>query len=285
VLSALRGLRSAIDALIAIVGAIPTNRVAPDSVVDRLEEAFFSWANLRPELNRAGADREMLDRLDRLFTATLRLTTNDSLKRSYNTRLEGIREVLAGGLNDFAIRNTLLLPPSPPRASAALLLPEVSDLPNELVPRGVLGFLPTMKEFLRRSPFENNVFIMVAFRRRLVPLINEIKVSIRELGLNPVIANETHLADTLDNPIACLLCCKYGVAIFDRGEEGQTHNANVVYEVATMHLLKRPCVLLKNRALRNMPSDFLHRLYEPYRTLEDARASIRRWWESLNQNV
>lgn len=120
------------------------------------------------------------------------------------------------------------------------LIPEIPDIGNELIPNALLGFKDNIRRFLRQSSFDRNVFIMVAYRPRLKRTIAAVRETLEGLELNPVIANEHRLTDDLNNPIACLLCCGFGVAIFDRGEAGQVHNSNIVYELATDADLEAP---------------------------------------------
>ena len=279
-IAAIRSLRQAVDTLIDFVTNSEGTRIGPADISAPVEETFLSWANLRPDLQRAGIDPGIVERLDKVFTNVVRLTTGPATKRSYLAQLRSIREVAAGGLNDFGIR-AALLPPSVARPVATALIPKISDLPNELVPRFLLGWLPEIDAFLDGSPFENNVFVMIAYRKKLEPLINRIKETIKQFDLNPIVARDNQLTDDLYNPIANLVCCKYGIAVFDRGETGQKHNANVVYELAVMQTLRRPCVIMKHRDVASMPSDFLHKLYRPYRTNDEAIAGIEQWLTSV----
>ena len=92
----------------------------------------------------------------------------------------------------------------------------------------------------------------------LLPLIRRVKQELIDLDLNPVIARDHNLTDDLNNPIACLLCCSFGVAIFGRAEATQMHNPNVVYELGMMHLLKRPLYhseALKTQEDANRPAE------------------------------
>jgi hypothetical protein len=119
-------------------------------------------------------------------------------------------------------------------------------------------------------------------RAWLEPLIEGVKGKLEEFHLNPILARDHTLANDLYNPIACLRCCSYGVAIFDRAETGQTHNPNVIYELGMMHLLKRPCVLLKHAKLRRMPTDILNLLYEDYSDRKEAVRKLAAWWARTN---
>ena len=162
------------------------------------------------------------------------------------------------------------------------LFPEISDLPNQLVPYAVQGWSERIKKFLIKNPFGKNVFIMVSYRPKMESLIEGVKEKLVQLLLNPIVAREHSLTNDLNNPIACLLCCSYGVAIFDRAETTQMHNPNVVYELGIMNLLKRPCVILKHKKLRRMPTDLLSMLYEDYSSQKEAVRKLGEWWAKSN---
>lgn len=104
------------------------------------------------------------------------------------------------------------------------------------------------------------------------------KYSDEARSFNPIIANENKITDNLDNPIACLLCCRYGVAIFDNPTgKLAVHNPNVAYELGYMNLLQRNCLILKSDKLKVMPTDILHKLYVEYTTEIDAAKKITDW--------
>jgi hypothetical protein len=147
-----------------------------------------------------------------------------------------------------------------------------------LVPFALQGWSEQIKRFLRKNPFDKNIFIMVSYRAKLEPLISSVKAELVRLHLNPILARDYSLTNDLYNPIACLLCCSYGVAIFDRAETAQTHNPNVVYELGMMQLLKRPCVILKHTKLKRMPTDLLSMLYEDYSSQKEAVRKLSEWW-------
>ncbi len=123
---------------------------------------------------------------------------------------------------------------------------------------------------------------MVAYRARVEPIIQRVQAELVHVGLNGVVARDHRLTDDLNNAVACLLCCNYGVAIFDRAERGQRHNPNVVYELGMMQLLKRRCVILKHRDLPVMPTDLLTHLYEDYATVDQAAEKLRQWWAKVS---
>ncbi len=110
-----------------------------------------------------------------------------------------------------------------------------------------------------------------------------IQEALRQRGLNPVWAGDLDLIDDLYNPIACLICCKYGVALFDAPEPQQQVNPSVAYELGMMHLLGRKCLILKSDKLTSPPTDVLQKLYEGYEedNLQTIRHLVREWAEGL----
>jgi hypothetical protein len=177
----------------------------------------------------------------------------------------------------------------PEKVSAQVIersvLPEIPGLTNDLIPNALYGWAKAIRTFLQQNSYDHNVFVMVAYKPSLRKLISDVKQALTEIGLNPVVARDHNLTDDLYNPLACLLCCRFGAAIFDKGESKQLHNANIVYELAMMQTLKRPCMILKHRNVKTMPSDFLHKLYEPYRTSNDAVNAVKGWWRRLERTT
>ena len=146
-----------------------------------------------------------------------------------------------------------------------------------------MGYEGRLEAFLSANPFARNVFIMAKDRNENIAHREVIKDALRGRGLNPVWAGELGLIDDLYNPIACLICCKYGVALFDAPESAQQVNPSVAYELGMMHLLGRECLILKSDALTAPPTDVLHKLYEGYeeKNLETIRHLVREWAEAV----
>lgn len=278
-IEALRNLRREIDSLRASLQAASKGVVSDQGLLLRAEQLFLAWsAALRPQLAASGVPQEVLARADNGFDKLARLTGRRSSRRDYLILLSAVRRTLTEQVLLEAARASAPVRVSSRVAAEERLIPEIPDLRNELVPNAIYGWIPKLREFLKRHTFDHNVFLMFAYRRRLSGLVAAIKRALRGLGLNVVIAREHNLTDDLYNPIACLLCCNYGIAIFDRAERGQAYNPNIVYELAMMHLLKRPCIILKHDSVRVMPSDFLHKLYEAYESDAGAIRQIQGWW-------
>ena len=145
------------------------------------------------------------------------------------------------------------------------------------MPSQLLGFRNTMEAFLERFPFEKSVFLMIRYRAGNAQLITDIKSSLSAQGLKAIVARDHQITDDLYNPIACLLCCSRGIAVFDRPEASAQFNPNVAYELGMMHLLQRKCLILKHTKLTSLHTDILMKLYTPYRTRRQATEAIATW--------
>jgi len=283
----LETLRNLLKEVIAILSALRRNgRAAPvtSAVIERIQEFAVTWSgNVRPGLSAIGVPKEVLDRADRLTYKLARLASESASRNKLLTALSAVWKVLHEQVLLEVARIPLGVQAAQTASIPAPLFPEISDLPNTLVPYAVQGWSEQIKKFLKANTFSKNVFIMVSYRARLEPLIEGVKNRLERLHLNPVLAKDHSLTNDLYNPIACLLCCSYGVAIFDRAETTQMHNPNVVYELGMMQLLKRPCVILKHTRLRRMPTDLLSMLYEDYSSQTEAVRKLGAWWDRTNQ--
>jgi hypothetical protein len=279
VLEALRNLLREVSAILSALRQTPRNSAVSSAVIERIQELVLTWSvNIRPGLAAVGVPKEVLNRADTLTSRLARLTTGTVNRNRVFTALGAVWKVVHAQilLEVARIPPAVLAAVTPPAPLA--LFPEISDLPNQLVPYAVQGWSVQIKKFLRKNPFGKNVFIMVSYRATLKPLINSVKEQLIKLHLNPVLAKDHNLTNDLYNPIACLLCCSYGVAIFDRAETSQMHNPNVVYELGMMQLLKRRCVILKHAKLKRMPTYLLSMLYEDYSSQKDAVRKLSEWW-------
>ena len=278
----LRRLRKEIDSLISAIRGGPGRISASAPVAERIQDLSFTWSSsIRPGVIAWGVGDEILGLLDGQVSELARLTTSSSPRARYLLLLRRLGLILSRDL----IPAVLSVPVGVRLAAVPTvqaIIPEIPSLPNELIPNALYGWIPNIRRFLAQHAYDRNVFVMVSYRSSLAGLVRAVERALVELKLNPILARDHGVTDDLYNPIACLLCCSYGVAIFDRAEARQTHNPNVVYELGMMQFLKRPCVILKHRNLRRMPSDLLTRLYETYSSTEDAVEKINGWWGKLS---
>lgn len=149
--------------------------------------------------------------------------------------------------------------------------PQVFRLPDREVelPRSLVGFSAAMDKFLADSPYENNVFLMMKYREHNSHISEIVNAAVASTGRKAILAKDAHITDELgSNVLATLLCCRYGIALFDEPEESQEINPNVAYELGMMHLLDRECLVLKSASVRTLQSDILSKLYVEYNPLQ-----------------
>ena len=147
-------------------------------------------------------------------------------------------------------------------------------MPNQLI-----GWKREIESFINEYPFDKSIFIMIRYRKKNVSLIEIIKNVLSKNGLTGILASENQIVDDLYNPIACLLCCSKGIAVFDSPEAKQTFNPNVAYELGMMHLLGRECLILKHRTLTKLHTDILMKLYKEYDSVKDTELILNEWME------
>ncbi len=253
---------------------------------------------LRVKTVRDEALRERFRTLFRVWVSTVQATIRDHVQSTRDFfKLSGEIEKLARLTSKYStvadyrkrLRNSLhlannivlLLPTTReqrmPSVVSDLFVGGIPDLPTALVPNSIVGWRSRIEGFVNQHPFDKSVFIMIRYRRRNETLIAAIKTALENRDLFGVVASEHTLTDDLYNPVACLLCCSRGIAVFDEAERAQTFNPNVAYELGMLHLLGRPCLILKHERLATLQTDILMKLYVPFATASDAGRLVASW--------
>jgi predicted nucleotide-binding protein len=109
---------------------------------------------------------------------------------------------------------------------------------------------------------------------RYEKMIQIIRETLRKKGVNSWLASDKKMEPTLwENVQAFMLACKYGIAIFTRGDESEGNtvenaashfNPNVSIELGFMLSRGKEVLLLKDKALEKMPSDMMGSLYRDF---------------------
>lgn len=139
---------------------------------------------------------------------------------------------------------------------------------------------------LRRYPFEKNIFLMMKYRTENESIYGEIKRILEEHGFNCVRADAsdwTFLSSDVDNYLAALYCCKYGIALFDKPEKGADFSPNVAYELGIMHSQRKNCLVLKHKSLNQMPFDLVQKLFKEYDDGTQIRNHLEKWLTSIKR--
>jgi hypothetical protein len=272
--------KAELSALRDLVSEVEKKTLRDELLLDRFRTLIRTWVSIvRPRIEPLLRSKRDFLKLGAELEALARLTSKYKPVADYRKRLNtSIR--LANDL-------VLYLPPSQEQRPSFhpgrdnLFLPAIPDLPVYLVPNPLLGWKSKIEAFVNKYPFDKSFFIMIRYRERNKSLLKEIKSVLSEQGMNGILASEHNLTDDLYNPIACLLSCSKGIAVFDGAEEGQKFNPNVAYELGMLHLLGRGCLILKHQSLKTLHTDILMKLYREYETAEAAGTEVRNWISSF----
>ena len=248
--------------------------VREDALRERFRTLFRVWVSavqpsIRPHLQSTRDFFKLSAELEKLARLASKFKQVSEYRKRLRTSIQ-----LANSL-------VLLLPVDQIHGSSggknSLFLAGIPDLPNALVPNAIVGWRSRLEVFITEHPFDKSVFIMIRYRDRNKPIIRSIKSALETRGLFGVLASEHSLTDDLYNPVACLLCCSRGVAVFDRAEQDQVFNPNVAYELGMLHLLGRQCLILKHKNLETLQTDILMKLYAPFTDAADAARLVGDW--------
>lgn len=255
----------------------PRKTIRDAELLDRLRNLYRTWnGNVKPSIEGLLNRKHDLLKLEAEVEALAKLTSKYKPVAVYQKHIKRAM----GMANDLV----MYLPcgdstqgDGAHKIATKLFLSDIPDLPLSLVPNSLIGWRSNMKAFLSEFPFDRSVFIMIRYRDHTAELIGIIKKTLSQLGYNGIVASDHNITDDLYNPIACLLCCARGVAVFDKAEEKQVFNPNVAYELGMMHLLGRECRILKHSNLQVLHTDILMKLYKPYSDTHSAGILVDEW--------
>ena len=239
---------------------------------ERIRQSFITWSRLKARIESSSGQSAKVTQVDNLLEIAARNSGRRIQKAKFRAQLRGANKILTAIYFD-AVRTG-----QPIRVQR--LFEEIPDLPDNLIPKALVGWKSKVKEFLKRNPFDQNVFVMVRYASQSAGLLARITAQISAVGdtdekkFFPVVAKDHSITDDLYNPIACLLCCRYGVAVFDSAEKHPDFNPNVAYELGMMHLLGRECLILKSSAIKTMPADILQKIYMPFSSPDEAAEKV-----------
>ena len=269
--------RAELGALRSIISGMPSKTVGDEALRERFRMLFRTWSSVvAREVEPFLASRKEFLKLSRELEMLAQLASKRRRTAEYRMRL--------GRASSLADQLILYVPVvererSHPRLDTGsdLFVPGIPDLPTRFVPSGLFGWRSQIARFVDKHRFDKSVFIMIRYRERNADLIRELKRTLSEHGYDGILASEHRLTDDLYNPVACLLCCSAGVAVFDEAEAAQIINPNVAYELGMLHLLGRGALILKHRSLKALNTDILMKLYQEYQTTTEIRAHVAAW--------
>jgi hypothetical protein len=114
---------------------------------------------------------------------------------------------------------------------------------------------------------DRNVFVMMRYKNDglLSSIWEAISNCLRDNGLNPVLAKNKLLHPQLwDNILVCMEYARYGIIVFEDVDGTKEFNPNIAIELGYMLARGRPCLILKDRSIKAMPTDIAGRVDEPF---------------------
>ncbi|KZF07764.1 hypothetical protein A2J03_22245 [Rhodococcus sp. EPR-157] len=140
-----------------------------------------------------------------------------------------------------------------------------------------------LKTFLADHPsYDRNVFVMMRFNNspQLEEVFKTIKDTLAAKGMNAVRASDRDYTSELwTNVEVYLTGCKYGIAVFEDIDE-RDFNPNVSLELGYLMGRGKRTLLLKEKRLRTLPADVVHRLYKAFDSYDiptTVAAEVARW--------
>ena len=267
--------RAELLAIRGAVGRITKKTVRDDDLRERIRTLFRIWiSSVKPSIETMASSQKEILKLTAELEALAGLANKIMRVADYLKRIK--RSI------ELADQVVLFIPAhnesrQGETTRGKLFLEEIPDLPLDFVPNALLGWREDNRSFLHKHPFDNSIFLMVRYRARNDDLIQAIKKFASRHGYHIVLARDHRLTDDLYNPIACLLSCAKGLAVFDEPEDGQKFNPNVAYELGMMHLLGRDCRVLKHASLDVLLTDIHMKLYHEYSGLDEAAGVVDEW--------
>lgn len=253
--------RAELRALAVLTQGIQGRTLRDDGLRERFRTLFRVWvSSVAPSVKQLAKNSRDVFKLSAEIEKLAQLSSKYKQISEYRKRLRVAIQLADALVIYLPTDSRAIAPPS----RHDLFIASIPDLPLALVPNPILGWKSSMEAFLREHSFDKSVFIMIRYRRRNDQLIKSIKSALEAGGLFGVLASDHTITDDLYNPIACLLCCSRGIAVFDGAEYGQEFNPNVAYELGMLHLLGRSCLIMKHRTLRTLQTDILMKLYQSF---------------------
>jgi hypothetical protein len=276
-LAAFDAFRNEVDTLQDIISRYDKRTIRDNILRERFRTLFRTWATIvNPEINQFIENKSISLKLHAELEALAKLTSKIKHVSDYRKRLNRATEFLSSIV--------LYLPPSTSKNITTrltgrdeLFVSGIPDVSIRFVPNSLIGWKSTIESFITKYPFDRSVFIMIRYRKRNETVLNCIKEKLSHYGFTGILASEHNLTDDLYNPVACLLCCARGLAVFDRPDKNQVFNPNVAYELGMLHLLGRECKILKHHSIKTLQTDVLMKLYSPYKCKKDVIKLIDDW--------
>lgn len=169
-------------------------------------------------------------------------------------------------------------------ASNALDCIEINGVKYPLM-RDLAPYKRNIEKRLEQTSFDRNVFLMMKYRDYNSDLGKYIISLFKGKGVTCIRADMESwklTGDSVTNPLAVLYCCKYGIALFDEPEDGESFGPNVAYELGIMHYQGKECLILMHKTLTlKKPFDIISKLHSQYDKDLSVERPIKSWIKKI----
>jgi len=244
-----------------------------EHVIDRLKIDGYSGEEIEFRLGRDTLVRKEYVENGNIYK---KIILNNSNKQDYHREIYGL-------IDEYAT--------SKERSDIIRITPNESF---ELIPE-LMAYKEAILGKIKQYAYEKNVFLMMKFRDNNRDFSEYIREELERYGYNCICVRndlndnlwnaEWNITNNVYNPIAAIYCCKYGIALFDKPEEGNTYSPNVAYELGVMHYQRKDCLILKYRDLGEKPFDLIKNLHNEYKEQTDFRKILQKWITKLGTAI
>ena len=200
------------------------------------------------------------------------------------------------GIQDYSAGNSI--EPHSEKAMREYILPFLNHVLRRLPPeespvsagQTIQQAIPvaiqeSLQQFRNDYPDPRKVcFIMMQFRDTTAheAIERAVKTVLMKHGFTGLLARDKHYLDDLYPNIQTYMHgCGFGIAVFER-IESDNFNPNVSLEIGYMLGLKKLVLLLKEKTLKELPTDLVGKLYRPFDQLhpeETIGPQVEQWLE------
>lgn len=159
------------------------------------------------------------------------------------------------------------------------------DIYNDKFPliKDLYSYHEEIQEKINNVNYFQNVFLMMKYRpynKQLSTYIIDVLKEKNLCGVRADMKDWMITGDSIMNPLAVLYCCQYGIALFDRPDDGQFYGPNVAYELGIMHSQNKKCLILIHDDIKDKkPFDILGKMHKVYKEQLDVKELILDWIE------
>ena len=152
------------------------------------------------------------------------------------------------------------------------------------IPPGFSHLEPTLARFAAEfGHIDRNVFIMMPFASQASNAVfKAISDEIESHGLVPLRADTVTFSEILWLNVATyMIGSSFGIAVYEPSQK-VPYNPNVSIEAGFMTALDKPVLILANRTIRRLPTDFAGHVFKQYdsgQVEKSIRAAVRDWLE------